>query len=248
MGTLLEIIGLHKSFGSLEVLRDVTISIGRGEVVSLVGDNGAGKSTLMKCVTGVYRFDAGELRFGGEKIEIAHPGQSRALGIEMIYQDLALAGRQDVASNIYLGREPVRSIVPGLPFGFIDRVRMERDAEALIARLGAVIPSVRHRTDKLSGGQRQSIAIARALTFEPRIVIMDEPTAALAVREVQHVLDLIRELKRQSISVVLISHRLTDVFDVSDRIVTLRQGRVIADEPAADTSMSKVVAHIVGAA
>jgi simple sugar transport system ATP-binding protein len=248
LANLLEVIGLKKSFGSLEVLRGVSFGVGEGEVVSLIGDNGAGKSTLMKCITGAYRYDAGEIRFAGERREITHPAESRAIGIEMIYQDLALAGRQDVASNIYLGREPVRALLPGVPIRFIDRARMERDAAALIERLGAVIPSVRSRTDRLSGGQRQSIAIARALTFEPRLVIMDEPTAALAVREVAHVLDLIRQLKRQGISVVLISHRLTDVFEVSDRIVTLRQGRVIADELVSETSMSRVVAHIVGAA
>ncbi len=153
---------------------------------------------------------------------------------------------QDVASNIFLGREPTRSVL-GLPFGTIDRARIEAEAQRRIERLGARIPGVRQLVGTLSGGQQQSVAIARALTFEPKLVIMDEPTAALAVREVDHVLDLIRELKRQGIAVILISHRLTDVFTISDRIVALRQGRVIADEPTAATSMSTVVAHIVGA-
>jgi ABC-type sugar transport system ATPase subunit len=247
VNALLRVLGLKKNFGSVEVVRGVSFEVARGQVVSVVGDNGAGKSTLMKCITGVYHADEGEIWFDGERRRIAHPGESRALGIEMIYQDLALAGQQDVASNIFLSREPLKQL-PGIPIRFVDRVRMEREAEGIIERLGARVGSVRRRTDRLSGGQRQSVAIARALTFQPKLVIMDEPTAALAVREVEHVLDLIRELRRQEIAVILISHRLTDVFEVSDRIITLRQGEVIADEPVAETSMRKVVAHIVGAA
>lgn len=247
MDPLLRVVALKKNFGSVAVLRGVSFEVARGQVVSVVGDNGAGKSTLMKCITGVYHPDEGEIWFDGQQRRIAHPGESRALGIEMIYQDLALAGQQDVASNIFLGREPLKRL-PGIPIRIIDRGRMEREAEAIIARLGARVGSVRRRTDRLSGGQRQSVAIARALTFQPKLVIMDEPTAALAVREVEHVLDLIRELRRQGIAVILISHRLTDVFEVSDRIITLRQGEVIADELVTETSMGKVVAHIVGAA
>jgi ABC-type sugar transport system ATPase subunit len=163
----------------------------------------------------------------------------------MIYQDLALARQQDVASNIFLGREPTRRFL-GLPM--IDKPRIEREAEAMIKRLGARVPSVRYLVGNLSGGQQQSVAIARALTFSPKLVIMDEPTAALAVREVEHVLDLVRELKRQGIAVILISHRLTDVFAICDRVVALRQGQVVADEAIAETSMNAVVAHIVGAA
>src|SRR6185503_15362370 len=156
------------------------------------------------------------------------------------------ARMQDVASNIFLGREPTKSLL-GLPIRMIDRARIEQEAEAMIKKLGARVPSVRHPVGKLSGGQQQSVAIARALTFNPKLVIMDEPTAALAVREVEHVLDLIRALKRDGISVILISHRLTDVFSVCDRIVVLRQGQVIADDATRDTSMNAVVAHIVGA-
>jgi len=246
MEALLRAVDLQKRFGTVEVLRGVTFEVARGQVVSVVGDNGAGKSTLMKCITGIYHADGGEIWFDGERRRIGHPGESRALGIEMIYQDLALAGQQDIAANIFLGREPVRKLA-GLPIRLLDRARMERDAGRIIERLGARIPSVRYRTDRLSGGQRQRVAIARALTFQPKLVIMDEPTAALAVREVGHVLELIRELRRQDIAVILISHRLTDVFEVSDRIITLRQGEVIADEPVAATSMNQVVAHIVGA-
>jgi len=240
--SLLELENVQKNFGTVEALRGVTFAVDAGSVVGLVGDNGAGKSTLMKCITGIYQADGGAIRFAGDAVHRMDPGAIRERGIEMIYQDLALAPQQDVAANIFLGREPTKG-----PFGAIDKAGIEAEADKMIQRLGARIPSVTYQVGQLSGGQQQSVAIARALTFEPKLVIMDEPTAALAVREVDHVLDLIRELKRQGIAVILISHRLTDVFAVSDRIIALRQGQVIADEATADTSMNTVVAHIVGA-
>jgi ABC-type sugar transport system ATPase subunit len=243
--SLLDLVDVRKSFGPVEALRGVTFSVEAGEAVALLGDNGAGKSTLMKTITGIHRPTGGTIRFAGEDLSGRGPGDIRALGVEMIYQDLALAKQQDVASNIFLGREPMRRFL-GMPF--IDKPRIEREAEAMIRRLGARVPSVRYLVGNLSGGQQQSVAIARALTFSPKLVIMDEPTAALAVREVEHVLDLVRELKRQGIAVILISHRLTDVFAVCDRVVALRQGQVVADEAIAETSMNAVVAHIVGAA
>lgn len=245
--SLLHLADVQKHFGSVHALRGVTFAVEPGEVVGLVGDNGAGKSTLMKAITGVHAPDGGTIHFEGIVLNGKEPGEIRALGIEMIYQDLALARMQDVASNIFLGREPTRRVL-GTPIRMIDRTRIEREAEVMIRKLGARVPSVQYVVGKLSGGQQQSVAIARALTFHPKLVIMDEPTAALAVREVEHVLDLIRELKNQRIAVILISHRLTDVFAVCDRIITLRQGRVVADEAIATTSMSSVVAHIVGAA
>jgi len=244
--SLLELDNVSKRFGSIQALNGVNLHIESGTVTALVGDNGAGKSTLMKIVTGIYRPDSGGIHFAGHDITQTDPGTIRELGVEMIYQDLALAKQQDVASNIFLGREPTKSLL-GLPLGMIDRARIERDAQTMIERLGARIPSIHAQVGFLSGGQQQSVAIARALTFSPKLVIMDEPTAALAVREVDHVLDLIRQLKTQDIAVILISHRLTDVFAVSDRIVALRQGQVIADESTAQTSMNQVVAHIVGA-
>ena len=240
--SLLELKDVRKTFGAIEALRGVTFSVEAGSAVALVGDNGAGKSTLMKTITGVHRPDAGKIRFDDVSIVGKDPGEIREAGIEMIYQDLALARMR--ASNIFLGRELTRSV---LGVRFIDVGRMRSEAEAMVARLGARIPSVTQMTGQLSGGQQQSVAIARALTFNPKLVIMDEPTAALAVREVEHVLDLIRALKRDGISVILISHRLTDVFSVCDRIVVLRQGQVIADDATRDTSMNAVVAHIVGA-
>jgi ABC-type sugar transport system ATPase subunit len=245
--SLLELDGVRKRFGPVQALAGVSFAVAAGEVIGLVGDNGAGKSTLMKTVTGVHAPDGGSIRFAGMRLEGREPGEIRALGVEMIYQDLALARMQDVASNIFLGREPTRRLF-GTPIRLIDRARIEREAAAMIQRLGARLPSVTAPVGQLSGGQQQSVAIARALTFNPKLVIMDEPTAALAVREVEHVLDLIRELRRQGIAVILISHRLNDVFAVCDRIIALRQGQVVADEAIAATSMNDVVAHIVGAA
>ncbi|GAB0112965.1 ATP-binding cassette domain-containing protein [Acidisoma sp. C75] len=243
--SLLELNDVRKSFGAVEALRGVTFSVSPGEAVALLGDNGAGKSTLMKTITGIHRPSGGTIRFAGEDLASRSPGEIRALGIEMIYQDLALAKQQDVASNIFLGREPTKRLF-GIPV--IDRAKIEHEAAAMIQRLGARLPSVDYLVGQLSGGQQQSVAIARALTFAPKLVIMDEPTAALAVREVEHVLDLVRQMKRQGIAVILISHRLTDVFAVCDRIVALRQGQVMADDAIADTNMNAVVAHIVGAA
>jgi len=242
--SLLELKDVRKNFGSIEALRGVTFSVEAGSVVGLVGDNGAGKSTLMKTITGVYHPDGGEIRFDGRSLAGLDPHQIREAGIEMIYQDLALARMRDVASNIFLGRELTRSV---LGLQLIDGKRMRAEAEAMIAKLGARVKSVTQIAGQLSGGQQQSVAIARALTFNPKLVIMDEPTAALAVREIEHVLELIRTLKTQGIGVILISHRLTDVFAVCDRIVVLRQGAVIADDPAPRTTMNAVVAHIVGA-
>ncbi|MBO6638891.1 MAG: sugar ABC transporter ATP-binding protein [Roseitalea sp.] len=237
---------VKKHFGPVNVLRGVTFDLHPGECVALVGDNGAGKSTLMKIVTGVYSATSGSVILDGEDISGTPPGAIRELGIEMIYQNLELAGQQDVTANIFLGREPTRTIF-GLATNIIDFKTARDQAEDMIRQLGARLPSVDIQVGKLSGGQQQSVAIARALTFSPKVVIMDEPTAALAVREIEHVLDLIKELKSRNIAVILISHRLTDVFEVADRIVALRQGTVIADERTGETTMQDVVAHIVGA-
>ena len=245
MSALLELTNVQKRFGSIQALSGISFSVARGEVLALVGDNGAGKSTLMKTISGIYSADEGTIRFDGQDITRTLPGEIRERGIEMIYQDLALARQQNVAANIFLGREPVRKWLGFLPM--IDRGRIDEEARRMVERLGARIPSIHVDVGYLSGGQQQRVAIARALTFDPKLVIMDEPTAALAVREVEHVLDLIRGLREQGISVILISHRLTDVFAVSDRIVALRQGQVIAEEETARTNMQEVVAHIVGA-
>lgn len=243
---MLEIRDIKKHFGSIEVLRGVEFAVNSGECVAVVGDNGAGKSTLMKIITGVYSASAGEIALNGKTISGTSPGDIRQLGIEMIYQNLELASQQDVTANIFMGREPTRKFL-GRDTGVIDFKSAREQAIEMIERLGARLPSVDIQVGKLSGGQQQSVAIARALTFSPKVVIMDEPTAALAVREIQHVLDLIKNLKSQGIAVILISHRLTDVFEVADRIVALRHGKVIADEATDETDMQRVVAHIVGA-
>ncbi|MHA6686667.1 ATP-binding cassette domain-containing protein [Mesorhizobium sp. A556] len=243
--TLLQLSGIRKSFGSVDVLHGVDLAVEKGEVVGLVGDNGAGKSTLMKAITGIYRADAGSIDFDGKNILPLDPGERRELGIEMIYQDLSLAKQQDVASNIFLGREPTKTLF-GLFPGFVDKARMDREAAKMIERLGAHLPSINRSVGSFSGGQQQTVAIARALTFNPKLVIMDEPTAALAVREVQSVLDLIRRLKSEGIAVILISHRLNDVLSVTDRIVVLRHGRAEADLVTANTNMTEVVSRIVG--
>jgi ABC-type sugar transport system ATPase subunit len=244
--SLLELTGVTKRFGAVQVLNGVDFAVEAGTVVGLVGDNGAGKSTLMKTITGLYAMDEGEIRFGGEAIVNVSPGQRRERGIEMIYQDLALAKQRDVASNIFLGREPVRRALGFLP-NYVDKAKMDADALKMIERLGARIPSIHRPVGLFSGGQQQTVAIARALTFNPKLVIMDEPTAALAVREVESVLKLIRQLRDEGIAVILISHRLNDVMEVTDRIVVLRQGRIEADLKTQDTRMREVVEYIVGA-
>jgi ribose transport system ATP-binding protein len=243
--SLLVLKNIRKSFGAVDVLHGVDLEVAAGEVVGLVGDNGAGKSTLMKTITGMYHADAGSIDLNGDSILHLDPGARRALGVEMIYQDLALAKQQDVASNIFLGREPVRKFMGVIP-GIVDRSVMNRKAEEMIKRLGAKLPAINRPVGSFSGGQQQTVAIARALTFNPQLVIMDEPTAALAVREVQGVLDLIRRLKSEGIAVILISHRLNDVLSVTDRIVVLRHGRAAANLATANTNMNEVVSAIVG--
>ena len=244
--SFLEIKDLCKNFGTVKVLDNVTLSVKKGSVIGLVGDNGAGKSTLMKTITGIHKPSSGSIILEGTELTRIPTSQRRLLGIEMIYQDLALARQQDISSNIFLGREPLKKLF-GLNLGFVDKQKMDKDSMQIIKDLGANVPSVQHQAGLLSGGQQQTIAIARALTFSPRLVIMDEPTAALAVKEVQHVLELILKLKSEGISVILISHRLNDIFEVSDRILVLRQGQIVADELKAKTSMNQIVSYIVGA-
>jgi simple sugar transport system ATP-binding protein len=244
--SLLELQGIEKGFGAVKVLHGVNLSVAPGEVVGLVGDNGAGKSTLMKCLTGVYSVDQGRILFDGQDVTETAPGERRARGIEMIYQDLALAPQQDVANNIFLGREPVKRLFGLIP-GYVDKAKIDTEAQRMIDTLGVKVPSIHIPVGMLSGGQQQTIAIARALTFQPKLVIMDEPTAALAVKEVQSVLDLIARMSEEGIGVVLISHRLNDIFAACSRIVVLRRGNIIADLDRQKTDMAEVVSYIVGA-
>ncbi|MBD0866592.1 MAG: sugar ABC transporter ATP-binding protein [Rhodobacteraceae bacterium] len=244
--SILELSGVKKSFGAVQVLHGVDLKVWPGEVVGLVGDNGAGKSTLMKSITGVYTTDKGSVIFDGKDVTYHSPGERREMGIEMIYQDLALAPQQDVANNIFLGREPTRWLLGILP-SFVQKSRIDEQAQEMLDRLGVHVPSVHIPVGMLSGGQQQTIAIARALTFQPKLVIMDEPTAALAVREVESVLKLIEQMKKDGIATILISHRLNDVFAACERIVVLRRGNVISDLKRSATDMAEVVSYIVGA-
>ncbi len=243
---IVEMRGIVKNFGPVRALRGVDLRLDRREVLGLVGDNGAGKSTLMKVLTGVHQPDAGEIFFEGQQIQFATPHDSRMIGIEMVYQDLALAGNLSVDNNIFLGREMTRSYLGGL-IKFLNHKGMVIEAVQLLERLRIDIKSVDFRVETLSGGQRQAVAIGRSAGFEAKVVIMDEPTAALAVKEVSKVLDLIHGLKDHDVSIIFISHRLQDIFAVCDRIMVLRQGQVVGNTPKSETNMDEIVALITGA-
>jgi D-xylose transport system ATP-binding protein len=238
--------GVSKSFGSVHALDGVDFEVHSGEVVALVGDNGAGKSTLVKVMSGIYRPDSGRLLFEGRPVTIARPSDATRLGIAAVHQDLALADNLDVVENLFLGRE---LIAPGLGrvLRALDETGMEQRTRDLLAGLAVTIPNVRAEVGTMSGGQRQQVAIARPLLADPRVVILDEPTAALGVRQTAQVLDLIRQLRAQGQGVVVISHNLADVFSVADRIVVLRLGQEAGDFQADEVSEERVVAAITGA-
>jgi simple sugar transport system ATP-binding protein len=243
---LLEARSIRKHFGHVVALTDCNFQLAANEVHAIVGDNGAGKSTLIKIVSGVYRPDGGELLLDGAPTTIANPREARRLGIETVYQDLALADHLDAAANLFLGREVY---LPGLlgRLGFLDRKAMRRRAEEEMRRLKIGINSVDQAVVNLSGGQRQAVAVARAIAWGTRIVIMDEPTAALGVRESSMVLELIKEVRSQGLAVVMISHNLPEVFAVADRITVLRLGRTITTLRTADTSLEAIVGMMTGA-
>ena len=238
--------GIWKAFGAVQALRGVDLELWPGEVLGLVGDNAAGKSTLMKVLTGVHRPDAGEIVLADRRVAFHSPRDSRALGIEMIYQNLALAPNLDVVANVFLGREVTRRALPHA-VEWLDERRMESETRSLLDRLRITIDSVRRPVERLSGGQQQAVAIARAVAFQARVVIMDEPTASLAVKEVGKVLDLVGALRGKGVSVILISHRLQDIFTVADRVMVLLGGQCVAVRRVAETTMDEVVKHIVGA-
>jgi D-xylose transport system ATP-binding protein len=232
---LLELIGINKSFGPMHVLHDVDFTVRAGEVTALVGDNGAGKSTLVKCVAGIYPMESGVVRFRGEPVTIHSPKEAADLGIEVVYQDLALADNLDVVQNMFLGRER------GLPW-LMDESSMEKAARETLASLAVrTVKSVRTPVAALSGGQRQTVAIAKAVLWDSKVVLLDEPTAALGVAQTRQVLDLVRRLAEQGLGVVLISHNMADVFEVADRIATLYLGRMVADLPVKETTHGQVV-------
>ena len=242
---LLRLEGISKRFGAVQALAEVDFEIDPGEVVALVGDNGAGKSTLVKVIAGTNPADQGQIFFADEPVHIGSPQAAAALGIATVYQDLALCDNLDVVANLYVGHERARG--PGRNLRLLDEVGMERQALDLLGRLKVRIPSVRTEVASLSGGQRQSIAVARATMGDPRLVLLDEPTAALGVAQTRQVLDLVLRLRDDGMGVIVISHNLVDVFAVADRIVVLRLGRRVASFATADTTAEEVVAAITGA-
>ncbi|MGC9106786.1 MAG: ATP-binding cassette domain-containing protein [Infirmifilum sp.] len=227
MDKLLEMRGIVKRFGRVEALRGVDFHVNRAEVVGLVGDNGAGKSTLVKTIVGVYHPDEGEIYWEGKPTIFRDPGEARAAGIEIVYQHLALIDLLSISRNIFLGREPVKRIGP---IAFLDRRAMDEQSWEIIKSIGLRrLRSPSERVAKLSGGERQSVAIGRAMHFKAKLLILDEPTAALSVRETRKVLDHVLEVKNQGVSVIIISHNIYHVYEVSDRIVVLDHGRKILD-------------------
>jgi simple sugar transport system ATP-binding protein len=240
---VLSVRGLEKSFGGVHALRGVSFDLHRGEVIGLLGDNGAGKSTLVKCIAGTHTPDGGEMLVDGQPVTIHHPDQARALGIETVFQELALVDSLDVPSNLFLGREEVGRG----PFGWLDRRRMERETAEILDRLEIRIPSLRAPVGTLSGGQRQSIAVGRAVAWGRHIVLLDEPAAALGVEQAAHVLELVERLHEHGVAVVLISHNMQHVLDVCSRVVVLRHGEAVADRPTFGLSGRDLVGLITGA-
>jgi D-xylose transport system ATP-binding protein len=243
---VLSLKGVSKSFGAVQALSDVDFEVRPGEVVALVGDNGAGKSTLVKVIAGIHPADGGTVSFEGEEVTIAGPSDAVRLGIATVYQDLALCDNLDVVQNLYLGREKVAD-GPAVATGQLDEVAMEKRTGELLENLAVTITDLRAEVGAMSGGQRQQVAIARSLLGEPKLVMLDEPTAALGVRQTAQVLALIKRLKEQGHAVLVISHNLADVFEVADRIFVLRLGKHAGDFATDGTSQEQVVAAITGA-
>src|SRR3954452_15103907 len=231
----LELVGINKSFGAVHVLHDVDLAVYPGQVTAMVGDNGAGKSTLIKCIAGIHPVDSGRILFEGREVSINSPKDAGDLGIEIVYQDLALADNLDIAQNMFLGRERKKGIV-------LDEASMEQAARETLARLSVrTVKSVRQLVASLSGGQRQTVAIAKAVLWESKVVILDEPTAALGVAQTRQVLDLVRRLADTGHAVIFISHNMVDVFEVSDRVAALSLGRVAADVPISEVDRTRVI-------
>jgi len=237
--TTLELRGVSKSFGSVQALQEVDFEVRDGEVMALVGDNGAGKSTLIKCVAGIYSIDSGQIFFDGKPVAIHGPKDAARLGIEVVYQDLALCDNLDVVQNMYLGREAHDPL-----FRLRETPMEQRTAETLKSLAVTTIRSVRQPVATLSGGQRQSVAVARAVLWNNRVVFLDEPTAALGVAQTRQVLDLVKRLGEQGLAVVLVSHNLVDVFEVADRIAVLRLGRNVGVYEKEKSTQQEIVEAI----
>ena len=235
---LVEMRDISKSFGAVRALIDVDLAIRPGEILGLVGDNSAGKSTLMKILSGAYQRDSGTVVVDGRETHFRSPHESRDAGIEMIYQDFALCGNMDVGQNIYLGRWPRKGL-------FVDRKRMYADAGEVLRRLKVDVNSVYQRVESLSGGRQQSVAIARAISFQPRLIILDEPTANLSVVATERLLETMLELRKQNVAQVIISHRLTDIFKVGDRVMVLKRGQNVGERMIAASTEQEVLELIV---
>jgi D-xylose transport system ATP-binding protein len=238
---ILELRGIGKRFGAAQALDGVDLEVHEAEVVALVGDNGAGKSTLVKTIAGIFPPDTGEMRFAGRQIHLRGPKEASALGIATVYQDLALCDNLDVVANLFLGNEEVTMAK------MLDEEAMERRAVEVLGTLNVILSSVRVPIAALSGGQRQSVAVARAILSEAKLVLMDEPTAALGVAQTKQVLELILRLRQRGLSVIVISHNLADVFQIADRIVVLRLGQLAGNLVTKRTTKEQVVARITGA-
>ena len=241
---LLEVRNLSKNFGPVQALSDLTMHVGAGEVVALAGDNGAGKTTLIKAISGVYRPSSGSVRLEGKEVSFSSPQEARERGIETIYQDLALADNLSIGANIFLGREPMTKKFGFLPV--LDRKKMAQAAQETMALLDFHVSRMDAPVSNFSGGQRQAVAIGRAVYWNARVLIMDEPTAALGVPEQRKVISLIKQLKAQGRGVIFISHNLQDIFAVSDRIVVLRRGVMAGERRIADTTHDEVVKLMIG--
>jgi ABC-type sugar transport system, ATPase component len=244
MDYILETRDITKRFGGLTAVDKVSIGLAAGEALALLGDNGAGKSTLIKIISGVHKPDEGEILIGGAVAKIESPMDALAAGIETIYQDLALAENLDVGANIFLGRERTRRAL-GL-VKVLDDADMAEEARKVLERLDIQIPSLKKTIRTLSGGQRQAVAISRSIYWDAKVLIMDEPTAALGVSEQRKVLDLVRTLKDQGIGIILISHQMYDVFEVADRLAVMRRGVKVGERIVKDTSPDEVVSLMVG--
>ncbi len=237
---VLSMTGISKRFGAVQALKDIDFDVRPGEVVALVGDNGAGKSTLVKAIAGVYQPDEGHVTFDGAKVTISSPAEAQRLGIATVFQDLALCDNLDVVANLFLGSEVTSA-------GMLDEVAMEKESWRLLRELSAKIPSVRIPIASLSGGQRQTVAIARSLLGKPKVVMLDEPTAALGVAQTAEVLNLVERLRENGLGVILISHNMSDVMAVADRVVVLRLGRNNGEFRVAETTSQEIIAAITGA-
>lgn len=240
MTVLIELKNVSKFFGGLEALTGVCLDVRENEVLALVGDNGAGKSTLMKVLAGVHPPTYGNVLHKGEQVELQRPADARAIGIETVYQDLALVETQDTTTNMFLGREETSR------FGFLNKKSMRTQASDILGKVSVNVPSARALVRNLSGGQRQAVAIGRATAFGAQIVLMDEPTAALGVQETARVLDIIAELRAQGITVVIVSHNLDQVLDIADRVAVMRRGLLVDVVDAKTTTGEQLIAKITG--